>query len=117
MLTGIPSTLGDSYQLNTTSMIRHAATVFGEQEVVYRRSDGSWGRSDYAEEFRRMAQLAHGLSELGVGAGSMVGALDWNPRRHFELYFAVPGLAATMRQLNLRRPPEDLAYVVSHSKS
>ncbi|WP_144588755.1 long-chain-fatty-acid--CoA ligase [Brevibacterium casei] len=117
MLTGIPSTLGDSYQLNTTSMIRHAATVFGEQEVVYRRSDGSWGRSDYAEEFRRMAQLAHGLSELGVGAGSMVGVLDWNSRRHFELYFAVPGLAAMMLQLNLRLAPEDLAYVVSHSKS
>ncbi|WP_309132317.1 long-chain-fatty-acid--CoA ligase [Brevibacterium sp.] len=117
MLTGIPSTLGDSYQLNTTSLIRHAATVFGESEVVYRRSDGSWGRSNYADEFRRMAQLAHGLTELGIGAGSMVGVLDWNSRRHFELYFAVPGLAATMLQLNLRLAPEDLAYVVSHSKS
>ena len=38
MLTGIPSTLGDSYQLNTTTLIRHAATVFGTSEVVYRRS-------------------------------------------------------------------------------
>ena len=117
MLTGIPSTQGDSYQLNTTNLIRHAATVFGTSEVVYRRSDGSWGRSDYAEEFRRMAQLAHGLGELGVGAGSMVGVLDWNSRRHLELYFSVPGVAATMLQLNLRLAPEDLAYVVSHSKS
>ena len=72
MLTGIPSTLGDSYQLNTTSLIRHAATVFGDAEVVYRRSDGSWGRSNYADEFKRMAQLAHGLADLGVGAGSIV---------------------------------------------
>lgn len=117
MLTGIPSTLGDSYQLNTTSLIRHAATVFGDAEVVYRRSDGSWGRSNYADEFKRMAQLAHGLADLGVGAGSMVGVLDWNSRRHLELYFAVPGVAATMLQLNLRLAPEDLAYVVSHSKS
>ncbi|GAA1864541.1 long-chain-fatty-acid--CoA ligase [Brevibacterium marinum] len=117
MLTGIPSTLGDSYQLNTTTMIRHAATFFGESEVVYRRSDGSWGRSDYADEFKRMAQLAHGLDELGVGAGSMVGVIDWNSRRHLELYFSVPGVAATMLQLNLRLAPEDLAYVVSHSKS
>jgi fatty-acyl-CoA synthase len=117
MLTGIPSTQGDSYQLNTTNLIRHAATVFGESEVVYRRSDGSWGRSNYAEEFKRMAQLAHGLDELGVGAGSMVGVLDWNSRRHLELYFSVPGVAATMLQLNLRLAPEDLAYVVSHSKS
>ncbi|WP_350269564.1 long-chain-fatty-acid--CoA ligase [Brevibacterium sp. CBA3109] len=117
MLTGIPSTLGDSYQLNTTTMIRHAATFFGESEVVYRRSDGSWGRSNYADEFKRMAQLAHGLSELGVGAGSMVGVIDWNSRRHLELYFSVPGVAATMLQLNLRLAPEDLAYVVSHSKS
>src|SRR5699024_602897 len=117
MLTGIPSTQGDSYQLNTTNLIRHAATVFGTSEVVYRRSDGSWGRSDYAEEFRRMAQLAHGLGELGVGAGSMVGVLDWNSRRHLELYFSVPGVAATMLQLNLRLAPADLAYVLSHSKS
>ena len=117
MLTGIPSTLGDSYQLNTTTLIRHAATVFGASEVVYRRSDGSWGRSNYIDEFKRMAQLAHGLADLGVGAGSMVGVLDWNSRRHLELYFAVPGVAATMLQLNLRLAPEDLAYVVSHSKS
>ena len=117
MLTGIPSTLGDSYQLNTTSLIRHAATVFGESEVVYRRSDGSWGRSNYADEYKRMAQLAHGLDQLGVGAGSMVGVIDWNSRRHLELYFSVPGVAATMLQLNLRLAPEDLAYVVSHSKS
>ncbi|MDN5552205.1 MAG: AMP-binding protein, partial [Brevibacterium sp.] len=117
MLTGIPSTLGDSYQLNTTSLIRHAATVFGESEVVYRRSDGSWGRSNYADEYKRMAQLAHGLDELGVGAGSMVGVIDWNSRRHLELYFSVPGVAATMLQLNLRLAPEDLAYVVSHSKA
>ncbi|MGO2983278.1 MAG: long-chain-fatty-acid--CoA ligase [Brevibacterium aurantiacum] len=117
MLTGIPSTLGDSYQLNTTSLIRHAATIFGESEVVYRRSDGSWGRSNYADEYKRMAQLAHGLDELGVGAGSMVGVIDWNSRRHLELYFSVPGVAATMLQLNLRLAPEDLAYVVSHSKS
>ena len=64
-----------------------------------------------------MAQLAQGLADLGVGAGSMVGVLDWNSRRHLELYFAVPGVAATMLQLNLRLAPEDLAYVVSHSKS
>ena len=65
-----------------------------------------------------MAQLAHGLGELGVGAGSMVGVLDWNSRRHLEFYFSVPGrVAATMLQLNLRLASEDLAYVVSHSKS
>lgn len=117
MLTGALSTLGDSYQLNTTNMVRHAAKIFGETEVVYRRSDGSWGRSNYADEFKRMAQLAHGLDELGVGAGSIVGVIDWNSRRHLELYFSVPGVAATMLQLNLRLAQEDLAYVVSHSST
>jgi fatty-acyl-CoA synthase len=46
-----------------------------------------------------------------------VGVLDWNSRRHFELYWAIPGLAAVMLQMNLRLAPEDLGYVVEHSNA
>ena len=109
MLRGIPSTMGDDYQLNVLSLLRHAAVNFPNTEVVYRRSDGDWGRSTYAEEMRRVSRIAHALTKLGIGPESTVGVLDWNSRRHFELYFAVPALGATMVQLNLRLGEADLA--------
>ena len=117
MLRGIPSTMGDDYQLNVLSLLRHAAVNFPNTEVVHRRSDGDWGRSTYSEEMRRVSRMAHALTKLGIGPGNTVGVLDWNSRRHFELYFAVPALGATMVQLNLRLGEADLAYVVNHSQT
>ena len=38
---GCPSTMGDDFQLNTTTLIRHAARTYGEQEIVYRTPDGA----------------------------------------------------------------------------
>lgn len=117
MLRGIPSTMGDDYQLNVLSLLRHAAVNFPRTEVVHRTSGGAWGRSTYGEEWTRVARMAHALESLGVTAGSTVGVLDWNSRRHFEAYFAVPGLGATMVQLNLRLGEADLGYVVNHSQT
>ena len=117
MLRGIPSTMGDDYQLNVLSLLRHAAVNFPRTEVVHRTSGGQWGRSTYGEEWTRVSRMAHALESLGVTAGSTVGVLDWNSRRHFEAYFAVPGLGATMVQLNLRLGEADLGYVVNHSQA
>ena len=55
------------------------------------------------------------LRGLGVGPADVVGVLDWNSRRHFELYWAIPDLGAVMLQMNLRLSPEDLGYVTDHS--
>src|SRR5215472_16804391 len=52
-----------------------------------------------------------------IAEGDRVGILDWNSHRHFELYWAIPGLAAVMLKMNLRLGPEDLNYVVQHSKA
>lgn len=114
---GCPSTMGDDYQLNTTTLIRHAARTHGDQEIVYRTPGGGWGRTTYAETYRRVCRAANALRKLGVGPADRVGILDWNSRRHFELYYAIPGLAAVMLQLNLRLGTEDLAYVAGHSQA
>ncbi|MDO4254515.1 MAG: long-chain-fatty-acid--CoA ligase [Kocuria sp.] len=115
MLTGHPATTSDHYQLNVTTMLRHAARTFPETEVVYRDGHGAWQRSNYGTEYQRVARMAHALTGLGIGPGDVVGVMDWNSRRHLELYFALPGLAATHLQLNLRLSVEDLSYVVEHS--
>lgn len=115
LVKGCPSTMGDTYPLNTTTIIRHAARTHGEQEIVYRTPDGGWARTDYASTYRRICRTAGALRRLGVKPGDRVGILDWNSLRHYELYWAIPGLAAVMLQMNLRLGPEDLAYVVRHS--
>lgn len=115
IVTGLPSTHGDDVQLNTTTLIRHAARTYPEQEIVYRTADGGWDRYTYADAYARIQQAANVLAGLGVGPGDVVGILDWNSKRHFELYWAIPGIAAAMLQMNLRLAPEDLGYVTTHS--
>lgn len=117
IVSGFPSTMGDDVQLNTTTLIRHAARTHGEREIVYRGADGGWERYNYAGAYERIKRGANALRKLGVGPATRVGIIDWNSRRHFELYWAIPGLAAVMVQLNLRLGPEDLSYVISDSET
>jgi fatty-acyl-CoA synthase len=114
---GCPSTMGDDFQLNTTTLIRHAARTHGNQDIVFRAPDGGWDRYTYADCYARIRRTANALRGLGIGPGDRVGILDWNNKRHFELYFAIPGLGAVMLQMNLRLGTEDLSYVVEHSQA
>ncbi|TSE01592.1 long-chain fatty acid--CoA ligase [Skermania sp. ID1734] len=115
LVKGRPSTSGDGYPLNTTTLIRHAARTSPEQEIVFRTSDGRWDRYTYADAYSRIVRSANALRDLGIQPGDVVGVLDWNSRRHFELYWSIPGTAAAMLQMNLRLGEEDLGFVVRHS--
>ena len=112
---GRPSTMGDDYQLNTTTLIRHAARTHADQEIVYRTPTGGWDRYTYGDCYTRTCRAANAFRALGIGPGDRVGVLDWNSRRYFELYYAIPGLGAVMLQLNLRLGAEDLIYIIDHS--
>jgi fatty-acyl-CoA synthase len=112
---GCPSTMGDDYQLNTTTLIRHAARTYGEQQIVYRTASGGWDRYSYRECYARICRAAGALRSLGIGPKDRVGVLDWNSRRYFELYYAIPGLGSVLLQLNLRLGIEELGYIVRHS--
>ncbi|TDC44630.1 long-chain-fatty-acid--CoA ligase [Actinomadura sp. KC345] len=114
-VTGHPSTHGDGYQLNTTNLFRQAVVTHPEQEIVFRDAAGEWRSTSYAATWRRVARTAHMLRGIGVGPGDVVGVLDWNHIRHFELYWAIPGTGAVMLQMNLRLAVDDLAYVVEHA--
>jgi fatty-acyl-CoA synthase len=112
---GCPSTMGDDVQLNTTTLIRHAARTHGDQQIVFRTPDGGWDRYTYGECYRRVCRVANALRGLGAEPGDRIGVLDWNSRRHFELYWAIPGIAAVILQMNPRLAPDDLGFVVRHS--
>ncbi len=112
---GFPSTSGDDYQLNTITLLRHAARTFPEQEVVSRKIDGSILRSDYARTYDRVKKMANALTELGIKPGDRVGVMEWNSHRFFELYFAISGIGAVVLQLNPRISAEHLTHVINHS--
>jgi fatty-acyl-CoA synthase len=116
LVKGLQSTHGDHYQLNTTNLIRHAVRTYPEQEIVYRTADG-WERYTYADAYTRIKRAANVLKGLGIGPADMVGILDWNSKRHMELSWAIPGIAAVMLQMNLRLSTEDLSYVTAHAEA
>lgn len=116
IIDGFPSTSGDDYQLNVISFLKNAATTYPEVEVVSRKNNGDIFRYNYYEVFERVKRLANALEHLGAKAGDRIGVMDWNTYRHFELYNGIPGVGAVLLQLNPRLSPEDLAYVINHSK-
>ena len=103
------------FPLTLQHFLWRSTTLFPSKEIVTRRESGRH-RYTYAEFGQRVAQLAHGLKELGVSPGDRVGTLAWNNYRHLELYFAVPGAGAVLHTLNPRLFPEHLQYVINDAE-
>lgn len=58
MIKGAQATSMDDYQLNTTTMIRHAVRNFPTQEILY-RTNGEVERYTYQDAYTRMKKLAN----------------------------------------------------------
>lgn len=103
--------------LNIINILSYAATAHGSTEIVSRQVDGPIWRSDYRGTAARAAQGAHLLASLGIVPGDRVSSLAWNTHRHFELFFAVPGMGAVLHTANPRLPDEHIAYTINHAGS
>ena len=84
-----------------------------DQVIVYRDRK----RLTYRQVRERIGRLASSLARLGVGAGDTVGVLDWDSNRFLEAYFAVPMMGAVLQTVNVRLPPERIAYTINHAGS
>ncbi len=65
-------------------------------------------RHDYRTFGRRVAKLAGGLVELGVGVGDRVAILALNSDRYLEYFFACWTIGAVVVPLNIRWAAEEL---------
>src|SRR6201998_472263 len=81
------------------------------QEIVYR----DLRRFTYRELRERVGRLASALAGVGVRPGDTVGVLDWDSNRFLEAFFAVPMMGAVLQTVNVRLPPEQLAYTINHA--
>jgi 3-(methylthio)propionyl---CoA ligase len=97
-------------------LLNHGRQRYPFQEVISRRLEGDIHRSNYLQIWRRSAQLAHTLQELGVKAGDCIASLAWNTHRHMELYYAVSGIGAVLHTVNPRLFSEQIEYVINHAE-
>ncbi len=102
--------------LTIPSLLDYAANYHGEREIVSRMLDGTIHRTDYAETRRRTGRLAKALQRLGVGTGDRVATIAWNTHRHFEIYFAVPGIGAVCHTINPRLFGDQIVYIANHAE-
>ncbi|MEV7727211.1 long-chain fatty acid--CoA ligase [Streptomyces sp. NPDC087917] len=102
--------------LLVTRILRHGMTIHGKSQVTTWTGEAEPHRRSFAEIGTRATRLANALrDELGVRQDDRVATLMWNNAEHVEAYFAIPSMGAVLHTLNLRLPPEQLAFIVNHA--
>jgi 3-(methylthio)propionyl---CoA ligase len=98
-----------------SDVIEHAASQFGDTEIVSREADGSVFRYSYARCRVRALQLANGLAACGLGPGASIGSIALNTHRHLEAYYAVSGSGMIIHTCNPRLHTSQLVYIINHA--
>jgi fatty-acyl-CoA synthase len=106
----------DDYPLTLTGAIERAERFSPGQEVVFRRPDGSVGRTTLGDCASRARRLGAALAALGIGEGEPVATLMWNQPEHLEAYFALPAMGAVLHTLNPRLHPDELGFIVNDAE-
>ncbi|HMB51035.1 MAG TPA: AMP-binding protein, partial [Natronoarchaeum rubrum] len=92
-----------------------AGNLYPDREIVSRTHEGV-ERYTYDEYADRAAALASALDDAGVEEGDRVGTVCWNHHRHFEAYFAIPGVGAQLHTINPLLPEHHLQHIVEDAQ-
>ncbi|MGH2887127.1 MAG: AMP-binding protein, partial [Solirubrobacteraceae bacterium] len=106
----------DDYPLSLTTVVERAERFSAARAVVFRRPDGSVGRTTLGECASRARRLGTALKALGIEPGDPVATLLWNQPEHLELYFALPSMGAVLHTLNPRLHPDELSFIVNDAQ-
>lgn len=99
----------DDYPLSLTAVVQRAERFSADKAVVFRRPDGSAGRSTFGACTERARRLAGALAQLGIRPGDPVATLLWNQPEHLELYFAVPSMGGSTRSTRVCPPTSSVS--------
>ena len=106
----------DDYPLSLTAIVERAERFSPQRKVVFRRPDGSVGRSTFGDCTARARRLGTALRELGIEPGDPVATLMWNQPEHVEVYFTLPAMGAVLHTLNPRLHPDELSFIVNDAE-
>jgi fatty-acyl-CoA synthase len=110
------SLMMDDFPLSLTAVVERAERFSAARKVVYRRPDGSVGRTTFGVCADRSRRLGAALGALGIEPGDPVATLLWNQPEHLELYWAVPSMGAVIHTLNPRLHPDELSFIVDDAE-
>jgi 3-(methylthio)propionyl---CoA ligase len=99
-----------------SSMLRYAATMYPDVEIVSRRPDQKDYKTTYSGLEARCAQLASALCGLGIKLGDRIATLAWNDFRHLELYYGISGIGAVCHTVNPRLFIDQIVYIINHAE-
>ncbi len=102
--------------VNLVSILRHAAQLHPQQEVVSKTEEGEIHRYGYRDAYQRTQRLASALADFGLRPGERVATLAWNHYRHLEAWYAIFGQGAICHTLNPRLFPEQLVWIMNHAE-
>lgn len=104
--------------LNITSIMQHALTLYSGQKIVTLKSDGmTTHHYTYKDAFARVAQFANSLDRLNVSMDAKVGTIAWNTYQHFELHYAIPCSGRIYHTINPKLPYEQLIQIITSAQN
>ncbi len=103
------------YPLTLQHFMDRARRYYPKKEIVTKQGNGVH-RYTYGDWYKRTNKLANALQRFGVKQGDRIGTFSWNNYRHLELYFGVSCSGAVVHTLNLRLPPDQVAYSANHAE-
>ena len=101
----------NSYPLTIGALLKQTLHRRGTGEIVYGSMRYGWPKF-----FDRVSGLAAGLAGMGVARGWKVAVVDIDTNRYLESYYAVPMMGAILHTVNVRLPPEQIAYTMAHAE-
>ena len=107
-----PTPSAYSYPLLIKTLLTTSLIYAPDQKIIYRDQL----EFTYSQFGKRICQLAHALTKLGVRPGDTVAVMDWDSHRYLECYFAVPMIGAVLHTVNVRLSSEQLLYTINHAE-
>jgi fatty-acyl-CoA synthase len=109
----LPRTAANHQPLTPLLFLERSAAVFPDHLAVVH---GTIRRS-YAELRARSVQLAHALSQRGLGRGDTVAAMLPNTPAMLECHYGVPMAGCVLNSINTRLDAATIAYILDHGEA
>jgi len=107
----MPESLNYNFPLLITKLLSQTIYRNSPSQVVFGKNRETW-----KELNDRAMRLGGGLRNAGVRKQAKVAMVDFDTHNYLEAYYAVPAIQSVLHTVNIRLPPEQIAYTMAHAE-